>query len=410
MERYLANIIARRSFRFYVGSQNGLRYLSSSTVFYAQAKSPSVKDKVGSTQNSSDKLCKKEKAIVLEVACQIAALKKGNRKANRRREIVLLDATPERQFCSEIIIDLEETDATDTAIEISKLDANHQHRVFFVDGSRITKPTKKSGSSAPGGNSVTHRSAAVVYKSSNSDQSWEERRFALPSGPCSTLAEVAAIAEGLAEATTVMMILRSQSSTDLGKMAPNYKVTIFTDSTAALTKIKKLRKENAITNAQLRNDPIVCKLITRSQHLRRIGVQLELRWVPSRSKVEGHTRADKVAKYAAKNPDIGVRLDEGLRLIEMEAASNTTTKKDQNKICLEGNCDGMMDKKKPKAAVTSELEPGYRQKQTWISAAKLEEIWQPISILRRVCMLENLHGFRRTDPSLIKPEVRAHFT
>jgi ribonuclease HI len=208
--------------------------------------------------------------------------------------------------------------------------------VFFVDGSRIPKSKEKSESSDPGGDLVAHLGAAVVYKSFKSDQGWQERYITLPSGPCSTQAELAAIAEGLSDATKEVILLRDQDSKSPGRMDSDYKVTVFSDCTSALAQIDKLRTKSAATDARLRTDPISCKFITRSQYLRRTGVHLELRWVPGHSKVEGIIRANTAARHAAMNQDIGVPLDEGLRLIEVEGGLSITNKQDQNNARLEG--------------------------------------------------------------------------
>lgn len=139
------------------------------------------------------------------------------------------------------------------------------------------------------------------------------------------MAELAAIAEGLAIATTEVLLSRgNQKSTSPKKeaaaaAAAKPKVIIFTDSTSALQKIDKLRK-SVVAEDRLRDDAVVRKIITRSQYLRRIGIPLELRWVPGHSRVEGNTRADVAARLAAKSENIAVLLDEGLRLIEMEDA------------------------------------------------------------------------------------------
>lgn len=252
-----------------------------------------------------------------------------NQKANYRIERLLLDATSELRFSGDVIIGESKSDAIAMAKEMSsESNANCQHMVFFVDGSRVLKPKNKSQSSITHGESelVAHLGAAVVYKSFQSSQGWQERHFALPNEQCSTLAELFAIAHGLAVATEEVMILRSQDNIGPGRMATGHSVVIFSDSTSALEQVRKLREKEAVTNAQVISDPIIRKLVTRSQYLHRIGVRVELRWVPGHSGVEGNLRADAAALQAAKAQDMSVHIDEGLRLIELEAISKTTNK------------------------------------------------------------------------------------
>ncbi|RFU75554.1 tick transposon [Trichoderma arundinaceum] len=217
------------------------------------------------------------------------------------------------------------TRALAAAAKFSKPDAGHQYRVFFVDGSSITKPNDNSESSVPGDASVTHLGAAVVYKPREGSQNWQVRYFAILNRRGSTLAEQAAIADGLDIATREAMLVRGQNC--IGPKGAAAKVIVFTDSVSALQRIQKIQK-SAVTEAQLLGDPIIHKLITRSQYLRRIGVQLELRWVPGHSKVEGNALADTEARYAAKNQDIGVLLGEELRLLDSEVIPNDVNEHD----------------------------------------------------------------------------------
>lgn len=252
-----------------------------------------------------------------------------NQQANYRIESLLLDATPELRFAGDVIIEESKSDAIATAKAISsESNANYQRMVFFVDGSRVWKPKNESQPSISHQETklVAHLGAAVVYKSFQSAQGWQKRHFALPNEPCSTLAELFAIAQGLAVATEEVMVLRSQDSIGPGRMATDHSVVIFSDSTSALEQVGKLRENGAVTNAQVISNPIIRKLITRSQYLHRTGVHLELRWIPGHSGVEGNLYADAAALQAAKAQDISVHIDEGLRLIELEAFSKTTDK------------------------------------------------------------------------------------
>lgn len=275
---------------------------------------------------------KKAEAIVSEIACEIAlakAARKAARQANKRREKALWKATSDLQFCGDIIIEQSREDAIATAKEVSsKSNANGHHMAFFVDGSMFMEPKKKSKSSISGSKSslVTLCGAAVIYKSSEDSQDWHERHISLLHERNSDQAELSAVAEGLADATTKMMHFKSKNRVEFEKIASNYKVIIFTDSQRALTMVDKLRGEKFVAEDQVRSHPIIRKIITRSQYLHRIGIHLELRWVPGHSGVEGNDRADAAAQRAAKAQDISICIDEGLRLIEVEAASKTTNK------------------------------------------------------------------------------------
>jgi hypothetical protein len=69
---------------------------------------------------------------------------------------------------------------------------------------------------------------------------------------------------------------------------------------------------------------VLRKLTTRSQYFSKVGVLVELRWVPSHSAVEGIRRADRAALRAAADDSggpgftNGVYSDEALQLIELE--------------------------------------------------------------------------------------------
>jgi ribonuclease HI len=87
-----------------------------------------------------------------------------------------------------------------------------------------------------------------------------------------------------------------------------------------------------LTEHRLRHDPVVRKLVTRSQYLRGYGVEVELRWVPGHSLIEGNVRADAAARYARMNSDLGVAVDEGLRLIEIEAMGKNNGQQQRSAI------------------------------------------------------------------------------
>lgn len=267
------------------------------------------------------KQSRRERAIGRETALHISRIARENKIANLRRELALLYATAELRFHGQIIIEARE-DAIRTAAATtmkSTAPGGSQQLVFFVDGSRFTNVKDKRKRKAPASGKAA--GAAVVYQTDV--KTWEERTFNFSDGHKSKSTEMAAIAEGLAIALTQVLLLDIDQRKSIGR------VIIFTDCQAAMFRMEKFRC-NSLAERRLRSDPIVRKLVTRSQYLRGLGVEVEIRWVPAHSGVEGNVRADFAARSAAwRLPGIaeGVYLDEGLRMIELG---------------LDGN-DGMME-------------------------------------------------------------------
>lgn len=108
--------------------------------------------------------------------------------------------------------------------------------------------------------------AAIVCKSPGNEQVWEERYFVLPNGPNSLVAKLTAIAEGMVVAASGILSPKDQNISDPRRTLTKPKVIVFTACQNALSRINKLRK--GVLTKQLRGDPIVLKLITRSQYLR----------------------------------------------------------------------------------------------------------------------------------------------
>ncbi|KAL7926875.1 hypothetical protein ACQKWADRAFT_278862 [Trichoderma austrokoningii] len=313
MERFLASIVTRHSARFYTGPRNGTRHISSSAPTRAQVKTPPAQKKAKSDISRCNEGHEKIKAGLHPIARQITTM--TNEKANSRMERALLKATSELQFYGDVIIKESKKNAITTANETSsKSFADDQHMVIFADGSLVWKPQGKSVS-------IAHLGAAVVYKRLKGGQEWQVRSFlAVSNKRNSVLAELIAIAQSLAVATELVMHLRLQNGSGAGGKAAKYRVTIFSDCQSALGLVNNLRGKKPIDNKQVCNDPFKRKIITRSQQLRRLGIRPELRWVPGHAKVDGHNRADRAAYLAANSQGITVPLDEGLRLIELEAA------------------------------------------------------------------------------------------
>lgn len=109
-------------------------------------------------------------------------------------------------------------------------------------------------------------------------------------------AEMAAIAEGLAVAL-------SQTLTDPAKI---HRVVIFSDCREALSRVNEVRQRRFSEELLLSEaNSVLRKLITRSQYFRRIGISIELRWVPAHLGVEGNIRADRAARSAAEDDSGG---------------------------------------------------------------------------------------------------------
>jgi ribonuclease HI len=159
----------------------------------------------------------------------------------------------------------------------------------------------------------------VVYKWYEIGNSWNQRRYLLRGTSNVYRAKLSAVAEALAIAFSwaIHKQVLDENSPQLESRV--HEISIFTDSQDVLTKLENLR-HRALTERQMQGDFILRKLITRSQYLRRLGVRVELRWVPGHARVEGNERADKAARRAAKNGVDSNVPDEGLELVAAELA------------------------------------------------------------------------------------------
>lgn len=250
-----------------------------------------------------------ERAIAASLRQHMSDIAATNSKANARRELALLRSTPELRFAGDII-----TQPRDDAILAAKEASRPRPKcaekelVLYVDGSSFYRPGRRNAKKCAG--------AAVVFQDGDG-QVWQERVFPLPRETDAFGAEMTALAEGLAVAL----------SQTLTQPAGIRKVVVFSDCPGALIRVNELR-QRTFSEECLRSErpvnSVLRKLITRSQYFRRIGISVELRWVPAHSGVEGNVRADRAARNAAQDdsagPGItkGVYLDEALRLIELE--------------------------------------------------------------------------------------------
>lgn len=248
-----------------------------------------------------------DRAIAASVAQHIKRIAETNRKDNARRELALLRSTAELRFNGDVIIQPRD-DAILAAREASRPSPERADTelVFFVDGSSFYKPGKRNAKRCAG--------AAVVFQAGDG-RGWQERVFPLPSEADASTAEMTAIAEGLAVAL----------SQTLSQPAGTRKVVIFSDCPGALGRVNELR-QCTFSQQSLQNERnlVLRKLITRSQYFCKLGISVELRWVPAHSGVEGNIRADIAARSAAADDSVGrgvkngVYLDEALRLIELQ--------------------------------------------------------------------------------------------
>lgn len=246
------------------------------------------------------------RAIAASLRQHISDIAETNKKVNSRRELALLRSTAELRFVGDVIIQSRD-DAILAARESSRPSSEFAEKqlVLYVDGSLFFKRGKRNAKRCAG--------AAVVFQADDG-QDWQERVFSLPPESDTFAAEMAAIAEGLAVALSQTLT----QPTDVCK------VLIFSDCQEALNSLNELR-QRTFSEEWLRSElnSVLRKLIIRSQYFRKLGISVELRWVPAHSGVEGNIRADRAARSAAQDdsggPSIanGVYLDEALDSIEL---------------------------------------------------------------------------------------------
>lgn len=256
------------------------------------------------------RLGRSDRAIAASLAQHISSIAETNRKSNARRELALLRCTAELRFLSDAIIVQSRDDAIIAARKACQLSPKcpEKELIFYVDGSSFYRKGKRNARRCAG--------AAVVFQAGDGqDCRWQERVFPLPSNSDASIAEMAAISEGLAVALSQTLL----------RPTGVRKVVIFSDSKEALNSVNELR-QHTFSEEWLRGKPnsVLRKLITRSQYFGRLGISIELCWVPAHSGVEGNTRADTAARSAAADDSAGpgftngIYLDEALRLIELE--------------------------------------------------------------------------------------------
>lgn len=78
------------------------------------------------------------------------------------------------------------------------------------------------------------------------------------------------------------------------------RVIILTDCQAALSRLQSLQ-HILYTKKQLQGNDFSRRIITRSQYLQRLSVQLEIRWVPGHADIKGNRYADTAARAMARS-------------------------------------------------------------------------------------------------------------
>ncbi|RHZ51339.1 ribonuclease H family protein [Aspergillus thermomutatus] len=153
--------------------------------------------------------------------------------------------------------------------------------VFWVDSSFASSHPQTSADSTK----RTSAGAAVVYKRWPNNKEWKSKAFGLARVHSSNLAELLAVKAALEMAAKIAQKHKR----------PWRKMTIFTDSQAALMEISKFPYATSTA------ENIVSSFIKAALLLYKLGVRLEVRWVPGHKKVPGNVRADSLAKRARKS-------------------------------------------------------------------------------------------------------------
>lgn len=207
-------------------------------------------------------------------------------------------------FCGDVIINqFDEEEAIRIAAETSASSFDPNHRIIFVaSGSAdIAKCKNKKQKQSAHGSRIRASGAAVVCKAD--DEIWKTNSFGLGqsirSGTSRNIdAGFYAIAEALALVATQVACDEHDNAVPITKPT---KVTIFSrDNRTVMSEIDRLRIVD-LTTEQLEctERPGLKKLITTSQYLRRIGVDVEVRWSPRRRCTLGNKLAESVARKAA---------------------------------------------------------------------------------------------------------------
>lgn len=274
---------------------------------------------------------KRERKIARALQHQANLVRRENRQANRGNIVALLDATKSSrpltvtghlQFYGDITIQHKDK-AIHTAAKASAAVFISYHRVLFVSGVSVKGGKCKQLKTATAGPAMRSAGAAVVYKmatgnNNNADQFWEKNLYGLGTSPRnpthqSIEASVRSIAEALVLVAIQMACAKDDEMPRNDESPIRPKVTIFTDSQAAMSEISNIN----LTARQLEGKPGLGRLIVGSVYLHHIGVDVELYWSP-RHQSEGNKRAEVASRRAATSHGTfksGDSLDVGLKTL-----------------------------------------------------------------------------------------------
>ncbi|KAH8770885.1 hypothetical protein F5883DRAFT_666319 [Diaporthe sp. PMI_573] len=270
---------------------------------------------------------KRERKITRALQRQARLVRKEWRQANRSNIAALLNVTRSSrpteltetdhlQFCGNITIQSKD-EAIQNAIEASATSFDPYHRILFTSA-KGGKRNQTTGMRSAGAGVVCKMASGNMDHNSNADHIWEKKSFSLgPSQINSTTQNIEAglrsVAEALALVATQLACASDDGMQQIDNLSIRPKVTIFTDSQAVMNKVSNIE----LTALQLESMPSLEKLITRSEYLRHLGVEVELRWSP-RLQSEGSKQAEGASRRAATSHGAcksGDSLDDGLQIL-----------------------------------------------------------------------------------------------
>jgi ribonuclease HI len=276
---------------------------------------------------------KSEKQFARETAKHVSMVKQSRRKVSLQVEKALFAAASILRVHGQLIIQPREA-AISKVMEISH--GEEEQLTFFTNGAVHLPPRENKQ------NTTLHRvpnhqaqclsrgprprqnrvklAAAVAYKATDYNE-WIVKSFSVPPGGRYYLeAEMAGIAGALPIAISRIVDLRKTKAS-----ITSHKVVIFIDSQDAIHQLQKLQEH---TRKLIHDHTPACKLITRSQYLHRLGVPLEVHWIPSRHPgIPGNLLADAEARQTAKSNLMSPRrnLSRPVYSFTMRSGTNTET-------------------------------------------------------------------------------------
>lgn len=243
------------------------------------------------------------KQLIREAAQAASVARKARKKAYRQSEMALLKATPILRFHGRLIMEPREH-AILAAITLSQYHEEDQ-LIYFADGAVDLAQKNVCSQDTPKEKRRRkfNLAAAVAHKASEASD-WRLVSFSVPqSGKKYYLeAEMSGIAGALGVAISDISVGSSDHSHDgyPASRAIASTVVILTDCQAALSELQKLQNVS-YTEKQLEGNAVARRIITRSQYLQRVGVHLEIRWVPGHAGIQGNCYADAAARAMASS-------------------------------------------------------------------------------------------------------------